>query len=178
MSPNDNPERQRINRNPRLNGAVKRYHVWPTLQQQTVADHVYHVLRIYWEMWGPPEPRVLTHILWHDTELQSGDVPFGAKYRDQLLKARHEAAELSARKDIAGARAIVEISDLERCQFKIADLLEMWEFGVHEAALGNTLMQPVIDDCIAAACAEAERHMLQGKVLEWTNNNLTLWGLL
>lgn len=142
--------REAVVRSPRLAGRVRRYHTWPTLQDQTNADHTWHVMRIYWQVFGPLSPEVSTHLLWHDGgELAVGDPPFPTKARDPILKERYDLAERAALREIAGemaARASAALSPTERLRCKVCDLLEMTEFGVLEMALGNTLAEPIVRD--------------------------------
>jgi hypothetical protein len=132
--------------NPRFAGSVRRYHTWLTHQQQSVGEHTWHVLRIYDQIWGPIPPHVTRHIIWHDAgELVTGDLPFPVKQNNHALRnvmaiAEHEALEAM------GAPANSMLSPEELLRAKACDLLEMWEFGLTEKALGNMLAQPIIDD--------------------------------
>lgn len=130
---------------PRFAGEVKRYHTWPCLQVQTVASHTWHVMRIYWQLFGPMPPVVSTHLLWHDAgELRAGDLPFPVKANNPKLKAEIERLELDT---LAGMQVkLPPLSEREKVRCKLCDLLEMYDFGLVERALGNSMSAPIIDD--------------------------------
>lgn len=124
--------------NGRRAGGVLRYHTYPVLQRQTVADHSWHVMRIYMELWGAPEPHITAWLLHHDSaEHIVGDVPFGAK---------ETIPEIGTRLAIAEEKIIMEavpscqrlLEDWEKWRLKACDLLEMVDFGWEEHRLGNT----------------------------------------
>lgn len=55
-----------IRTDPRLAGEVSRYHTWPHLRQQSVAEHSWQVMRIMLAIY-PMVPRVLLiHCMAHD----------------------------------------------------------------------------------------------------------------
>jgi hypothetical protein len=138
---------------PRLAGQVRRYHTWPVLHQQTVGEHSWQILRIYWQVFGPPPPEVTTYILWHDAgELVVGDPPFPVKAHSPILKAEYDRLEHMAVLTMGGPDldAVVEALSYWRARIKAADLLEMAEFGAHELALGNTYGRPIVDDTLEA----------------------------
>lgn len=126
----------------RYAGMVKRYHAWPTIQQQTVADHTFHVIRIYTTLFGAPEGYLLHYMIYHDLgELTAGDTPFPAKRVVKGLREPMERAETWGLEQ-QGVHLPV-ITFIEKRHFKIADLLEMWEFAMVEIQLGNLLGHPV-----------------------------------
>jgi len=118
-------------------GNVKRYHAWPTIQQQTNADHTYHVLRIYMELFGCPVEDVLDYIMRHDLgEITSGDTPFPAKLtvpglKEATLGAEQQGLELLGYETPA-------LLPVEQWRVKICDMLEMLEFSQVEVGLGNS----------------------------------------
>lgn len=131
----------------RYAGMVKRYHAWPTIQQQTVADHTFHVLRIYMELFGAPNPAVLEHIVNHDLgELTAGDTPFPAK---RIVPGLREAAEAAEKLGLEQQQKwLPDLTPAEMTKFKIADLLEMWEFATVELKMGNCLAGPIVQNII------------------------------
>ena len=148
--------------NPYFAGQVRRYHTWPVLQQQTVGEHTWQVLRIYDTVWGPIPPHVTRFILWHDAgELVTGDVPFPMKQRNPALREAMAAADELA---LQGMRApkCSWLTTVEQLRAKAADLCEMWQFGLVERALGNTLAQPIIDDI-----SEALQQLLAERIEDW-----------
>jgi 5'-deoxynucleotidase YfbR-like HD superfamily hydrolase len=125
----------------RFSGLVKRWHTWPVLKEQTVAEHTWQVMRIWWEIFGPMEPHVSTYLLWHDGgEVVSGDVPFYAKRDNPNLKAALDSVEAVALYEVAGLSDDVDPQD--RIRAKCCDLLEMLEHCVVERGLGNRYIEP------------------------------------
>ena len=124
--------------NPRLAGQVKRYHVRPTLHAQSVGEHTWQVLRLYIELWGLPSAEVIYRILHHDTpEIMTGDLPFRATDSPSwaILKSAMKDVERETQKQMG--LELYELTPEEKAKIKIADLLEMYEFGQHEWMLGN-----------------------------------------
>lgn len=143
-------DRESVLTNSYLAGRVERYHTWPTVHRQTVGEHTWQCLRIYWQIFGPPAPEVTTYLIWHDAgELRTGDPPFPQKARNPVLKAAYDTMEHAAVKSMGGPAHAV-LPDQERIRCKIVDLLEMHEFGLVEMAMGNTLAQPIVDDTLEA----------------------------
>ena len=147
-------------------GQVSRYHAWPTLREQNVAEHCWRVATIYCDLFGLPRAEVLYHCLHHDSgELYAGDIPFGAKNRvkgmgDMILEAERLGYE---RLGIT----LPEVTDLERKRLKICDLLEMWEFGSYEMRMGNALAEPVVSDTSALVLKMAGELGMYFIVREW-----------
>lgn len=128
----------------RFAGQVKRYHTWVTIQTQSNAEHSWQVARVYEALFGPPPAHVEQWIRWHDAgEIRTGDLPFPIKSQHPDLKAVFDSLERQAVTDLG-----VELSELtqeERDRVKLCDLLEMWEFGTVEVAMGNRMGNPVVD---------------------------------
>lgn len=118
-------------------GRVLRYHTYPTLQQQTVGEHTWQVLRIYTEVWGAPSGDVMLCILHHDSaERVTGDTPHHAKRR-WSESCRAEMREIEDAISGEMGLELPDIPEADRRRIKIADLLEMWEFGQDESLLGS-----------------------------------------
>lgn len=134
----------------RTAGDLKRYHTWPVLQAQTIAAHTWHVMRIYWEIFGPPPSDTTTYLLWHDAGEAGrgpGDIPFGSKqvipeFGMAAKELEHQQLVRVAGREAATTRP--EPYELVRC--KVCDLLEMWEFGLKEVLMGNLLARPIVSD--------------------------------
>jgi 5'-deoxynucleotidase YfbR-like HD superfamily hydrolase len=142
-------EREQILRTSRFAGSVKRWHVWPTLQQQTVADHSWHLMRIWFALWGPMPPEISTYFIWHDAgELFVGDFPFPVKQKSPELKRIIDELEEQAVLDMGGV--IASLTEEQRQKVKLCDYLEMYEFGLQEMSLGNKYAQPIVDDIYEA----------------------------
>lgn len=147
----------------RMAGQVRRYHTWPTLRQQTNAEHTWQVLRIYMEMFGPPSPAVTVTIMTHDMgEIATGDLPFPVKRNNpeiaqatQRIEEQAVAAMMTSQMAqvsmacVRGDPAVVTDVTL-RSMIKICDLTEMLEFGMDERIMGNRYAEPIVHDVGAA----------------------------
>lgn len=137
-----------IVKNSRFAGNVQRYHTWPTINQQSVAEHTWQMLRIWFHMWGPPPPDVTVVIVFHDAgEVLAGDRPFMAKRRSPELKAILDKLEDEAVEEMGGPKAGLRLTPYDTLRIKFCDWLEMMEFGLVEMAMGNNLCQPVVNAC-------------------------------
>lgn len=138
-------QRHKIMQMARLAGQVRRYHTWPVIHQQTVGEHTWQVLRMYIQIWGSPSPEVTVYIVAHDAgEFHAGDLPWSSKKNDPKMK------ELMDRKESEG-RLVVgmpqpEIPEVEKWRVKICDVIELWEFGMTEVAMGNGFAECVVLD--------------------------------
>ncbi len=149
-----------ITESPRLGGCVVRYHTWPTLTQQTVADHTFHVLRIFMEMFGVDRLRsaVTVSIILHDiTEVSTGDPPFPVKAVNGTLGDIYRELEADALRRMYPGLRSPSITSEEKKMIKIADLVEMAEFGTHEQHLGNSYAAPIVERTRAMALTVAAR---------------------
>jgi len=130
-----------------LSGRVKRYNTWPTITSQTVGDHTWGVYHVYWRIFGLPPDRVALYIHLHDAEeLVSGDNPFPMSRDFPSLRRAKDEMEAAARERLAlPAPGDYGITDLERAQVKMCDLLEMMCFGMQEREMGNLLATPIVE---------------------------------
>jgi 5'-deoxynucleotidase YfbR-like HD superfamily hydrolase len=103
-------------------GRVKRYHTWPTIQNQTVGEHCWQVALVYQQIWG--------------------DIPFPTKSKNPDLKTAIEAVEFKALEAMDLYVPVLH-PDVKR-RIKICDLFEMMLFGMVERQLGNLLAEPII----------------------------------
>ncbi len=135
-------------------GRVKRYHTWPMSEAfpQTVADHSWHVLRIYFSITPEPNIDAVASIVFHDCgELVAGDPPYPIKAQNPTLKAEHSAIEARALQTMllaAGVSPKRPISTGERDLVKVCDLIEMAEVGLHQVTMGNAHGRTVAVDCL------------------------------
>lgn len=128
----------------RMAGQVKRYHTWPNVRPQTTGEHMWQAMRIWWQIWGPMPPAVSTYLLWNDAgELVSGDVSFMAKRRSPALKKALDVLEEEAIAEMGGPKTFL-ISDYQKMQAKVCDLIEMLEYGLTELAFGNNFGEPIV----------------------------------
>lgn len=133
-------------------GGVERYHTWPTIRKQTVADHTYHVLRIFYQIFGPPSAEVTSYILFHDSpEVKYGDPPFPAKQNNPELKRVYTELEADYYGEMFGFDHVHLVTVDDKIKVKVCDLLEMWEFGVVELRMGNQYAVPIIERTLEAA---------------------------
>lgn len=147
-----------MNTDPRHCFQVKRYHTWPTLQQQTVGEHTCQILRIYTEMFGPPPADVVQGILWHDAgELWTGDVPFDAKMNYPDLRVAVSSVDEQATNELSRGRFPTELPQELRNRIKLCDLMEMAEFGREEMRLGNRHYGEQIFEKVKAAAFTLSR---------------------
>lgn len=144
----------------RFSGAVKRYHTWPVLRADTVAEHCWNVLRIYITVFGPPPAHVTTYIVHHDSpELLTGDPPFPIKRDNPELKRVYDRLddEFNADHGVGGE----ELKPDDRIRIKVCDLIDMWEFGLIECAMGNTFAERIVtrteENALRMATALTER---------------------
>lgn len=149
------PDRDMVRTDTRLAGEVRRYHTWPLITTQTVADHCYHCMRLWYIFWGALPPEVSGFFIWHDSgEIVTGDPPFPVKRDNPDLKAAFERVERQA------LRAMIEphrevpsyilptdmLTTEQKKKAKVCDLLDMFELGVHEYMLGNSYAWPIIQN--------------------------------
>lgn len=147
-------------------GRVVRYHTWPVIHPQTVAEHSHRVAMIYLQLFGLPRAEVLEYILKHDLgELGAGDVPFYSKRRIPALKEAVNAAEAKGLEDLN--ISLPGLTTEEWHQFKISDLLEMYEFGQIEGNMGNRY-GPIVSENIL----EALRGMMNETSIVWAFKKL------
>jgi 5'-deoxynucleotidase YfbR-like HD superfamily hydrolase len=139
----------------RLAGQVERYHTWPILRRQSVAEHTWQILRIYAAICeGPLNPIIIQHIIFHDVgELQTGDIPYPLKRNNPTLKAEMdnlEYAAVDAQMVYWNTALPVELQPEEKVLVKQMEMLEMAEFGMSEVVLGNQHGWPIANRCLEA----------------------------
>lgn len=143
---------------PRLAGQLLRYHTWPVLHRQSNGEHTWQVMRIYTQIWGSMLPEVSAHILWDDAgEMVTGDLPFPVKKNNLELRKIVKVLEAEALSGMGVSQPLLH--PVAEARIKVADLLEMWEFGLHELALGNQFGRPIADDTYAAAWSLVGREL-------------------
>jgi 5'-deoxynucleotidase YfbR-like HD superfamily hydrolase len=133
-----------IIRDVRLAGQVRRYHTWPCIHHQTVAEHTWQVMRLYVDIFGAPPAHVFVHMIFHDVaEIQTGDIPYPVKKNSEALKKEMDRLEEGALRDMGVYLPILSFQ--EHARFKFCDLLDCAEQGQYEANLGNQYMGTVAD---------------------------------
>lgn len=139
----------------RNGGETRRYHTWPVLRQQTVAEHSFHVAMIYSMMAlgaAPSDVQGLTvpglmAALTHDlAEHKTGDMPAPTKrgleaffpgFREKYGELENDLL-VNAELDWEHA-----LSSKERRWLKLADAMEGALYCVRERSMGNKLIAPV-----------------------------------
>jgi hypothetical protein len=120
---------------PRRALQVTRFHTWPRIREQSVGEHSMQVMRILLAIY-PGCPRNML------------------VYPD--LKAAHTRIEAEAVKLMTATWMLPHCSPLSRVEaliFKLAEFIEMWEWGLFEEGLGNKHAELVSSRC-AGAIAE------------------------
>lgn len=126
-------------------GEIIRYHTHQCIKPQNVATHTWNIMRIYCEKYGSPGSHVWYYILHHDVaEIYTGDMPFLAKRGQPVLKKLLDEMESDALEKMG--IVMPELSEKERLQVKICDLLEMKEYAETEVQMGNWDMREVINN--------------------------------
>jgi len=132
-------------RGPRMMGETERWHTWPTIQRQTTAEHQWQVLRIHHEVFGLDSVDTVLCIMHHDSpEGWTGDIPFHAKRGVPGLRDALAVGEAN----FCRAQHIPDVNEMggtAAVRLKVADLLEMFEFSMREAQLGNVHGQHVMN---------------------------------
>ncbi len=142
--------REQVHATSRLGGQVVRYHTWPVVYRQSVGEHSWQCMRIWWQIWGPLPEEVSTYFIWHDTgELVTGDLPFPVKSRNSALKDIMNGLENDAVRGMDGP-AEHPPDGYNKIRAKACDLIDMYEYGLHERRLGNQFAEPIITDTYAA----------------------------
>lgn len=124
----------------RYAGKVKRWHTEQTLQTQTISDHNFNILRIYYSIWGRPEPDVTERILFHDfEEYFIGDIPHWAAAIPEMEKTKKYLEKLLwIRFDMPGPST-------EEKRIKICDWIEALEFMLDEVMFGNDTLRSSLE---------------------------------
>lgn len=129
-------------------GQTTRWHVHPTIHNQTVADHTYGVLQClsYIVPSNQLHQRVMLAALNHDiAELYTGDVPFTTKKIYPEIAKAVKVVEEDIHKEL---KACHKLFRHEQCWLRFADLAEMGLYALKERRLGNMFMDSVLGNVI------------------------------
>lgn len=125
-------------------GRIQRYHTRSTIQTQTIAEHTWNVLRIWVELYGPPDPNVTVAIMFHDVgEARTGDLPHTVKRDHPELKEPLKEIERMHLRNLVeqhcrlGADTLMHVNNWDMMCIKMCELIEMAEFARDEYDLGN-----------------------------------------
>lgn len=132
---------------PRLAGEIKRWHIFPVIQQQTVAEHSWNVARILLAICPDADRDLVLEALFNDTgEIATGDPPTTLKQRDPVLRDMYSRMEHGARIAMVlpwGLPPPRKLVNEETRILKMADMIEMMEYAASEIMLGNRHMRPI-----------------------------------
>lgn len=135
----------------RLAGRVIRYSTWPHIRQQSVAEHSWQLLRIVIAIWPDVPAHVMRYIVTHDVgEITTGDLPYPIKANNPVLKAEVDRLEHTAQQELCVGWMLgdaVQLTDDEAWAVKLAEFIEMWEWGWEEELLGNRFAALVRERC-------------------------------
>jgi len=147
-------EDDRVRIDTRLAGQLKRYHTWPITGQQTVAEHCWQILRIYYSVVDIPDLHMVYYIIFHDIgETATGDLPYPVKSQNNTLKAEADSLEqrsMYSQLQYWGSFQQTMLTDEDKKFFKQIELIEMAEFGMDQVCLGNSHGFIVADRCLHA----------------------------
>lgn len=140
-----------ITQDPRRAGRVLRYHTWPHIKEQDVASHSWNVARITMAICPEASPALVRHCLFHDLgEVVAGDPPYPVKILNPQFGVEHRAVEDAAREAMCEPWMLPPpggVTDTEKAIFKLAEFIEMVEWGLEECYMGNLFARPVVDRC-------------------------------
>jgi hypothetical protein len=135
----------------RLAGQVQRYHTWPTIRKQTIAEHTWQILRIY-SCVDELNVNTALAIIYHDIgEHYTGDIPYPVKAQNPELKKEMDVLELQSWAAQLTAWEVPHIHALDIADkkfFKLVEIIEMAEFGLDEVCLGNSHGLLIADRCL------------------------------
>lgn len=132
-------------------GETRRFHTWPVLRSQNVADHSWHVAMLGHLLYGQEEPGMRAVFMWalmtHDmAECQMGDIPSPAKRRmDTLLELEDKSKTFrqqwgEAEQEVMSKYAFdfeKFLDEEELRRFKLVDAMEGAMYCVTERMMGN-----------------------------------------
>lgn len=149
---------------PRAAGHVVRYHTWPHVRAQTVAEHSWQLARLLLMVWPLAPNHLVVEALFHDIgERVTGDLPYPTKANDNELKMRMNQAESTARRQMVhawGAPCLFDMLGLttdEQTYLKLLEFVEMWEWALDEIALGNKNAVLIRDRCADGVLATLKK---------------------
>lgn len=123
-------------------GYVKRYHTIPTIGNQSVAEHSFHVCMILLDLLqGEVSNELLKAALYHDLpEIETGDIPATTKWRCKEIGEQLNVLE-SLFENSHGLKTVLTHS--ERQALKFADMYELVLYCIDQLELGNRNMKVV-----------------------------------
>lgn len=163
-----------MTQDPRRAGAVTRYHTWPRIRQQSIAEHSWNIARIMRAIWPEVPITVIYHCLFHDLgEVGTGDLPYPAKKLNPKLKTAANKLEHDTYLEMVipwGLPAPVELTVEAQAIFKLCEWIEVAEWSADEKHMGNSFAHKVAEranesihqllrEVPEGIAAEAQRYM-------------------
>jgi 5'-deoxynucleotidase YfbR-like HD superfamily hydrolase len=139
-------------------GETRRFHTWPVLRQQNVAEHSWHVTMLLWFIFGTSEPGLAVPMIMaamcHDmAEWQVGDLPSPAKRRMQtqgFADFREKWGEMEeAILSEQGLDWDYLLDEKQRAMLRLVDNMDGALYCVRERAMGNKLIEPCYTNFIS-----------------------------
>lgn len=135
-------------------GETRRFHTWPVLRKQNVADHSWHVAMLGFVLYGQEEPGItpafMLALLTHDmAECQMGDIPSPAKrHMDALLELKDETTTFRQQWGVAEQEVASRygmdwekyLDAEEQRRLKLCDAFEGAFYCIRERQMGNKLI--------------------------------------
>lgn len=116
---------------------VKRWHVMPTIREQTVGEHSGQAVQLLLMLHPDPSMSLVKALLWHDTsERVVGDVPAPAKRAHPEFCKFYEAYEERIQREMHPS-TIVELMPSDHRWLKAIDVLELVLHMGDEILLGS-----------------------------------------
>lgn len=161
----------------RLAGRVLRYHTWPHIRPQTIAEHSWQFCRILSVIWPQVPAHVLLYIIRHDCpEIKTGDAPYPVKKDNPVLAGEMDRIEQESLEELVLGGFLADSPDLtesERWVTKLAEFIEMWEWALEERLLGNQFARLVEERCLRAIWDR-----LDSRTLPPTSNEVNLEAII
>jgi 5'-deoxynucleotidase YfbR-like HD superfamily hydrolase len=160
---------------PRLAGEIPRYHTWPHLRPQSIAEHSWQLMRIVKDVSPFAVPScVYEYILHHDVgETATGDIPYPVKKNNPDLKAIMDELEATALKDMG-----IKLPVLPSYWYKLikaCELIEMWEWAYGELLRGNEFARLVMERCRGPVDL-VEDHTVKESIIRYMSKREQMWG--
>lgn len=132
----------------RMAGQTRRWHTWPVIREQSVAEHSWQVARILLAVYPSAGRGLIIHALHHDTGEggAAGDIPGNAKRESSVLQIEADRLEAQSYQSMIipwHLPTLRLLSDFERWVLKLANYIEQWEYSLQERMMGNQLMRLV-----------------------------------
>jgi len=115
--------------------AVKRFHTFPHIKEQTVGQHSFNMLCMLFQLFEEPSLNLIKAVIYHDFgERWVGDVPATARWLNEDFKKSIDSLEEQVRKNYG---FYVELNEEELSILKSLDALELFYWAMDESSLGN-----------------------------------------